>query len=372
MPVTCSSLRLRCPHWMSKNAILKVVTAIQYIRLLGLPLEQLASTSEQLTTVQEHNRRLRTVHDALIFNLLAGRARSITAVTAACGGYVMTSILLPSLCGAEGCRLPMSHKGKHDAYPTNAWAFMQQKDKDKLTKAGFATPRGGNKGAYQNHVLRSNKVILPYERLGVAPLAQYQDGFVIRLYPEQFFLSAGVIAENFLTGADAWIKVGDNAFVLYRTHDAYTHFPPLPIRSVRSLLKDGAPVKEQGRGVVDVGHYVLRISSLGRQQRKSGGAPQGVFARNMPDQETNYLSQCVLAWLIVQTHESPYTTTQANHLQAILYAEGLFDARGIRIQGGDSTWSCELSPLPAFRSLSRASRYGCFRDDRRDRRTGQE
>ena len=246
----------------------------------------------------------------------------------------MTSILLPSLCGTG--RLPATDEPQGETQhllPTNAWAFMQQKDKDKLTKAGFATPRGGNKGAYQNHVLRSNKVILPYERLGVAPLAQYQDGFVIRLYPEQFFLSAGIIRENFLTGADAWIKVGDHTFVLYRTHDAYTHFPPLPNWSVRSLLKDGAPVKERGRGVVDVGHYVLRISSLGRQERTSGGTPQGVFARNIPDQETNYLSQCVLAWLIVQTHESPYTTTQANHLQAILYAEGLLDAAEYEYKG---------------------------------------
>ena len=55
-----------------QEAILKVVTAIQYIHLLGLPLEQLASTSEQLTEVQEHNRRLRAVHDALLLKLLSG------------------------------------------------------------------------------------------------------------------------------------------------------------------------------------------------------------------------------------------------------------------------------------------------------------
>jgi hypothetical protein len=203
---------------------------------------------------------------------------------------------------------------------------MQQRDKDKLTKAGFATPRGGNKGAYQNHVLRSNKVIVPYERLHGAPLNQYRDGYVIRLYPEQYFAAPGVARERFITGEDAWITVGENAFVLYRTHEGHKNLPPLASWTVRSLLKDGAPVQERGKDVEDAGHYVLRISSLGKQQRRIEGAPQGVFAPEYADQETNFLSQCVLAWLIIHTHGSPYTTTQATHLQAILAAEGLLDA----------------------------------------------
>ncbi len=245
----------------------------------------------------------------------------------------MSNISLPSLCGVEGCRLLAGHTGKHDVYPTRAWAFMQQRDKDKLTKAGFATPRGGNKGAYQNHVLRSNKVIVPYERLRNAPLAQYRDGFVIRLYPEQYFAAVGIVRESFVTGEDAWIKVGQNAFILYRTHDGYRTLPPLAHWTVRGLLKDGVPVKERGKDVEDVGHYVLRISSLGRQQRLSEGVPQGVFAPEYADQETNFLSQCVLAWLIIHTHGSPYTATQATHLQAILRAEGLFDSAEYEYKG---------------------------------------
>jgi hypothetical protein len=245
----------------------------------------------------------------------------------------MTGVSLPSLCGVEGCRLPIEHKGKHDAYPTSAWGFMQQKDKDKLTKAGFATPRGGTKGAYQNHVLRSNKVIVPYERLRVAPLDQYQDGFVIRLYPEQYFVSAGTIRESFHNGEDSWIKVGGNAFVLYRTHEGYKNLPPLADWSIRSLLKEGVPVKERGKDVVDVGHYVLRISALGKQQKIIEGAPQGVFAPEYADQETNFLSQCVLAWLIIHSLGSPYTTTQATHLQAILRDEGLLDSAEYEYKG---------------------------------------
>jgi len=55
-----------------QDAILKVVNAVQYIRLIGLPLEQLAFTPEQLTEVQEHNRHLSIVHDTLLVKLLSG------------------------------------------------------------------------------------------------------------------------------------------------------------------------------------------------------------------------------------------------------------------------------------------------------------
>ena len=89
---------------------------------------------------------------------------------------------------------------------------MASKDKDKLSKAGFATPRGGAKGAYQNHVLRSNKVIVPYERLRQAPLASYEDGYVIRLFPEQYFDGPGQVKADF--GQPNAPQVGTNAFVL--------------------------------------------------------------------------------------------------------------------------------------------------------------
>ncbi len=63
---------LAVPSLDAQDAILKVVNAVQYIRLIGLPLEQLAATPEQLTEVQKHNRHLRVVHDALLLKLLSG------------------------------------------------------------------------------------------------------------------------------------------------------------------------------------------------------------------------------------------------------------------------------------------------------------
>jgi hypothetical protein len=77
---------------------------------------------------------------------------------------------LPNVCGDQGCRRIAGHQGFHDKTPTEAWSFLNAKDQNKLTKAGFATPRSGAKGGYQNHVLRSGNVIIPFERLGSVPL----------------------------------------------------------------------------------------------------------------------------------------------------------------------------------------------------------
>lgn len=98
-----------------------------------------------------------------------------------------TSLNLPALCGVDGCRRLHGHHGDHDKYPSEAWGFLAGKDKDKLTKAGFATPRGGAKGAYQNHVARNNKVIIPFEWLAEVKLENYPDGYVVRLQPDQYF-----------------------------------------------------------------------------------------------------------------------------------------------------------------------------------------
>ena len=228
-----------------------------------------------------------------------------------------------TLCGKDRCRLLAGHSGSHDSYPVSAWEFMGDRDKRKLNKAGFATPRGGAKGAYQNHVVRSNRVIIPFERFGVAPLESFTDGFVVRLFPEQYFLSAKTPRPEFLR-ADATIRVGENAFVLYGSHASYESLPPMDDWRPRRLLKDGVEVTERrGAGVIDDGHFVLRIPRLGVRDSASVGPPQGIFAPEYADEDTNFLCRCVLAWLTIHTRKSPYTTTQAGHLKAILAAEEL-------------------------------------------------
>jgi hypothetical protein len=246
---------------------------------------------------------------------------------------MMLAVSQLTLCGVNSCRLPSKHDGNHDPYPTKAWGFMVQKDKNKLVKAGWATPRGGAKGAYQNHVVRSNPVIIPFEKYHLAPLDSYEDGCVIRLLPEQYFESAGVVKPEFLR-PDNPIQIGKNAFVLYRTHDVRKKFPPLAEWQIRHLEKGGAITLKRGKGVQDRGHYALRISTARADEGKIiEGAPQGLFAPEYADRETNYLCKCVLAWLIIHTKGSPYTTTQASHLKAILAQAGLIDESSFEHKG---------------------------------------
>lgn len=239
-----------------------------------------------------------------------------------------------TLCGVNNCRLPFDHEQRtHNTYPTEAWDFMHPKDKKKLDKAGFATPRGGAKGAYQNHVVRSNQVIVPFEKYHIVPLDSFDDGYVIRLLPEQYFESAGIPKTEFLE-SNGPIQVGENAFVLYRTYSAYRQFPPLKGWSIRYLEKNGRAINKRGKDVVDKGHYALRISTAGAQEGQLvDGVPQGLFAPEYADRETNYLCRCVLAWLIIHTVGSPYTTTQAGHLKAILTQVGLVDESRYEYKG---------------------------------------
>lgn len=229
------------------------------------------------------------------------------------------------LCSASGCRKKHGHNGQHDTYPSHAWAFLADKDKKKITKAGFATPRGGAKGAYQNHVLRSNKVIVPFERLSSVLLADFEDGYVIRLFPDQYFETAGRIKEEFLEHSAP--RVGDGAFILYRTHDQLRDFPPLDEWEVRWLELDGEGIETRQAGAVDHGEYVLRIAAHGSNAKREEGPPQGIFAPEYANAEANYISKCVLAWLTAHTVDGPYVAAQADWLEAILEAEWLFDLK---------------------------------------------
>jgi hypothetical protein len=125
-----------------------------------------------------------------------------------------------------------------------------------------------------------------------------------------------------------------NAFVLYRSYASFEMLPPLKEWSVRGLERDGEPVSERSKEVVDTGHYVLRLPTAGANRpERSDGPPQGIFAPEYADEETNYLSKCSLAWLIVNTLDSPYRTRQAVHLKAILDKEELGKLEDYEIKG---------------------------------------
>lgn len=61
------------PTLEEQDAILSVISALQYVSLLGLPLEQSATTAEEMIRMQEQNRRLSSIRDAILPMLLSGK-----------------------------------------------------------------------------------------------------------------------------------------------------------------------------------------------------------------------------------------------------------------------------------------------------------
>ena len=230
------------------------------------------------------------------------------------------------ICNNPNCNLELNHKGKHSFIFKKAWTeLFSPDDNNKIKKAGYCTPRGGDKRGYQNHVNRNSKVIIPYEKLNEINLSNYKDGYIISIFPTQYFSSKHIIADEFVNNTD--ITVDENAFILYRTYDDFANLPPLPNWKIRSVMKYNPatqkydiPAKDRRGNIIDVGHYLLRISNSGTNKKKNQfeGPAQGIFAPEYADANTNFLCQSVLAWLIINTDESPYNPDDFEHLKAIL------------------------------------------------------
>ncbi len=238
------------------------------------------------------------------------------------------------LCKNPNCNLLANHRGNHSFIYKNAWETHFNKDDiNKIQKAGCCTPRGGAKGGYQNHVNRNSKVIIPYEKLSEVNLSNYKDGYVIRLFPSQYFTGKYTINSVFIDNPT--VIVGNNAFVLYRTYEDYETLPPLPDWEIRSVLKYNKvtqkydiPSNNRRGDIIDCGHYLLRISNSGTNKKQNlfEGVAQGIFAPEYADANTNFLCQAVLAWLIIKTENSPYNENDFEHLKAILQKYNLLDS----------------------------------------------
>ena len=142
------------------------------------------------------------------------------------------------------------------------------------------------------------------------------------MFPEQCFNENGEINPDL---AIRNVVVGQNAFVLYRTHQSLQNFPIPDNWQVRMLEKNGQLTERRGTNVVDIGHYVLRIPAQSPNPIMEEGPPQGIFAPEYANAETNFLSQLHLVWLIVKTDESPYTNQDLTHIESILKEHNLLD-----------------------------------------------
>lgn len=61
------------PPLEEQDAILQIMNAVQYVALLGLPLEQSVTSADAMLRVQEQTRRLIDFRDTLLVQLLGGR-----------------------------------------------------------------------------------------------------------------------------------------------------------------------------------------------------------------------------------------------------------------------------------------------------------
>ena len=223
---------------------------------------------------------------------------------------------------------------------------MDDRDQDKLDKAGYATPRGGDKNGYQNHVVRSNRVILPYELIDDRIVSLFTDGYIVRLLPGQAFAAPGVVATLSMPDGEP-IEVGRNAFVLYKSWADYDAYRPPAGWSARGLQVDGRPVdSRRSSRVEDHGHYLLRLPRLGGRSALKEGPPQGIFAIEYADAATNYQSQVLLAWLICRSEGSTYADSEwCKNLELILDRKGLMDEAGMKDRGVLSADGVTCCPL---------------------------
>lgn len=61
------------PSPSEQDAVISIIGALQYVTLLGLPLEQSVSSPDQMLRYQDQNRRLRSIRNSILPLLLSGK-----------------------------------------------------------------------------------------------------------------------------------------------------------------------------------------------------------------------------------------------------------------------------------------------------------
>jgi len=201
--------------------------------------------------------------------------------------------------------------------------------KKKIIKAGFATPRGGDKGGYQNHVSRSSRVIIPFEHAAKVDFNNYEQGAVVRVTIPQalLLLKSGDLFEekDYLQ-----VKVNNKAqraFLLYRSQK---DMEDLSIKKKWVPCGHRVKGKEVTRRNVDgedFGHYLARIP-----KGLSAGIQQGIFAPEYLGRKENYACQVLLTYFAYKTigHKRD---SNFDHVELILEALNLLDVEKFKLKG---------------------------------------
>ena len=266
-----------------------------------------------------------------------------------------------SLCSSAvrgaNCLLQSGHRGAHNPMPAVWYSIAndpEEKTRKKIVKAGFATPRGGDKGGYQNHVSRSSRVIIPFEHAPKVNFQNYKQGSVVRITVPQ---AISLLASGELTEENDYLVVNINgikqrAFVLYRATGDLQALPiPASWQACGHRINGIVSTRRRHDGQ-DFGHYLNRIP-----RGKKAGIQQGIFAPEYSEKDENYACQVLLTYLAYQT-QGAVADPNLGHTIEILQALNVFNPP-LWLQKGSinssGTTACPLCMRPiAFEELHEA------------------
>lgn len=242
------------------------------------------------------------------------------------------------------CRRLAAHTGGHAAQPTlwNGIGYDPgEKTRKKIVKAGFATPRGGAKGGYQNHVTRSSRVILPYEHTDKVDFSNYEQGYVVRLTAAQ---ARALLSEHRVTSQDErlYVEIGGElhqAFVLYRSSTDEAVLRPRQYWKPCEHRINGVVSPRRSEAGEDYGHFLLRIP-----RATPLGIQQGIFAPEYVGKSENYACQLFLTYLAYMTEGYP-RDPNLDHVIAVLQDLGVFDPARWSLRGITDTSGVTSCPL---------------------------
>jgi hypothetical protein len=231
----------------------------------------------------------------------------------------------------ETCLRIGGHTGSCNSFPS-VWNEIEHdpldKTKKKIVKAGFATPRGGDKGGYQNHVSRSSRVIIPFEHATRVSFLNYDQGAVVRITIPQ---AIELFDNDLLHEGNEYLEVEigeerQRAFLLYRSTE---EMKTLPIRKnwvPCGHRIDGLESARRSVSGEDFGQYLARVP-----RGLSAGIQQGIFAPEYVGKRENYACQVFLTFLAYRTqgHE---LDVNYYHIQEILEYLNLFEIEKFRLK----------------------------------------
>lgn len=230
------------------------------------------------------------------------------------------------------CLKARGHSARCDAQPSlwnNIEMDAEKRTKKKIIKAGFATPRGGDKGGYQNHVSRSSRVIIPFEHSENIDFSNYAQGAVVRVTAPQALV---LLQNGNLREVQDYFEVNiagtwQRAFLLYRSERDLASLPPrqgwLPCgHRIKGLESNRRSATGQ-----DFGHYLARIP-----RGRSEGIQQGIFAPEYAGKEENYACQILLTYLSYKTI-GHVPDKNLDHVELVLLELGLLDTETMKLKG---------------------------------------